>query len=206
MFNPHTHSKGFGFQINAAVIQFLENNILARFGCPDKIITDNAAAFRSKKMVNFCHKFHITLGHSTAYYPQGNGLAESSNKSLINIIKKTLEENKKNWHKKLVNALWADRLTTKRSIETSPYELVYGLEARFPSSLGVPVMKLLQESQKSEKILLCLLSCYQKCLLQMGIVLQTNKVKTAETHNIAQNKKSYKTIFSLFFSQTNSCL
>eukprot|EP00253_Pinus_taeda_P002942 PITA_02942 len=115
--------------------------------CPNKIIIDNTAAFRSKKMVNFCHKFHITLGHSTACYPQGNGMAESSNKSLINIIKKVLEENKKNWHKKLVNALWADRLTTKRSIGVSPYELVYGLEAKFPSSLGVPVMKLLQESQ-----------------------------------------------------------
>ena len=132
---------------DSTIIQFLENNILARFGCPDKIITDNAAAFRSKKMVNFCHKFHITLGHSTTYYPQENGFAKSSNKSLVNIIKKVLEENKKNWHKKLVNALWADRLTTKRSIGVSPYELVYGLEAKFPSSLGVPVMKLLQESQ-----------------------------------------------------------
>ena len=58
-----------------------------------------------------------------------------------------MEENKKNWHKKLVNALWADRLTTKRSIGTSPYELVYGLEAVFPSSLGIPVIKLLQEIQ-----------------------------------------------------------
>jgi len=66
---------------------------------------------------------------------------------LINIIKKVLEENKKNWHKKLVNALWADRLITKRSIGTSPYELVYGMEAAFPSSLGIPVIKLLQEIQ-----------------------------------------------------------
>ena len=47
----------------------------------------------------------------------------------------------------MVNALWADRLTTKRSIGTSPYELVYGLEAVFPSSLGIPVIKLLQEIQ-----------------------------------------------------------
>jgi len=129
------------------IMQFLETNILSRFGCPEKIITDNAAAFKSKRMISFCHKYHITLGHSTTYYPQGNGLAESSNKSLINIIKKVLEENKKNWHKKLVNALWADRLTTKRSIETSLYELVYGMEARFPSSLGIPVIKLLQEIQ-----------------------------------------------------------
>ena len=98
-------------------------------------------------MISFCHKYHITLGHSIAYYPQGNGLAESSNKILINIVKKVLEENKKNWHKKLLNALWANRLTTKRSIGISPYELVYGMEARFPSSLGIPVIKLLQEIQ-----------------------------------------------------------
>ena len=128
---------------DSTIIQFLETNILSRFGCPEKIIIDNAATFKSNKMISFCHKYHITLGHSTTYYPQGNGLAESSNKSLINIIKKVLEENKNNWHKKLVNALWDDRLTTKRSIGTSPYELVYGMEARFPSSLGIPVIKLL---------------------------------------------------------------
>ena len=29
----------------------------------------------------------------------------------------------------------------------SPYELVYGMEARFPSSLGIPIIKLLQEIQ-----------------------------------------------------------
>eukprot|EP00253_Pinus_taeda_P011350 PITA_11350 len=132
---------------DSTIIQFLQNNILSRFGYPEKIITDNASAFKSNKIINFCHKYHITLGHSTTYYPQGNGLAESSNKSLINIIKKMLEENKKNWPKKLTSALWADQMTTKKSIEMSPYELVYGMEARFPSSLGIPTIKLLQEIQ-----------------------------------------------------------
>ncbi len=62
-------------------------------------------------MVEFCHKYHIILGHSTTYHPQGNGLVESSNKSLVNIIKKLLEINKKSWHKRVVNALWADRVS-----------------------------------------------------------------------------------------------
>eukprot|EP00253_Pinus_taeda_P009966 PITA_09966 len=132
---------------DSTIIQFLESNILSRFGYPEKIITDNVVAFKSKKMINFCHKYHITLGHSIAYYPQGNGLAESSNKSLINIIKKLLEENKKNWHRKLTNALWAHKLSTKKSIGMSPYELVYGMEAKFPSSLGIPTIKPLQEIQ-----------------------------------------------------------
>jgi len=90
---------------DTVIIRFLETNILSRFGCPDKIITDNAIASKSKNMINFYNKYHITLGHSTAYYPQGNGLTQSSNKILINIIKTMLEENKKNWHKKLINAL-----------------------------------------------------------------------------------------------------
>ena len=97
-------------------------------------------------MIDFCNKYHITLGHSIAYYPQGNGLEESSNKSLMNIVKKLLEDNKKTWNKKLVNALWADRLATKKSIGTSPYQLLYGMEVVFPSSLGTPVIKLLQEA------------------------------------------------------------
>jgi hypothetical protein len=132
---------------DSIIIKFLENNILSRFGCPRKIITDNATAFRLKKLIDFCNQYHIVLGHSTAYYPQGNGLAESSNKTLVNIIKKTLQENKKSWHNKLVFSLWADRMTTKRSIGMSPYQLVYGTEAIFPTSLGVLVMKLLQDVQ-----------------------------------------------------------
>eukprot|EP00253_Pinus_taeda_P019184 PITA_19184 len=90
------------------------------------------------------------LGHSTAYHPQGDGLAESSNKSLVNIIKKLLEINKKSWHKKLVNALWVDRVSQKKSIGMSPFELVYGTDALFPTSLSVPVAKLLQEASDEE--------------------------------------------------------
>ena len=131
--------------IDIVIITFLETNILSRFGCSTKLITHNVVAFKSKIMVDFYNTYHITLGHSTTYYPQGNGLEESSIKSLENIIKKLLEDNKKTWNKKIVNALWEDRLATKKSIDTSPYQLVYGMEAIFPSSLGTPMMKLLQE-------------------------------------------------------------
>ena len=130
------------------IMDFLEENILARFGCPRRIVTDNATTFKSKKMINFCHKYHISLNHSTAYYPQGNGLAESSNKILVRIIKKILEDNKRSWHTKLKYALWADRISTKRAIEMSPLQLVYGTEVVFPASLGVPVMRYFQEQQE----------------------------------------------------------
>eukprot|EP00253_Pinus_taeda_P004970 PITA_04970 len=135
---------------DAVIISFLENNVLSRFGCSNKLITDNATAFKSKRMVEFCHKYHIILGHSTTYHSQGNGLAESLNKSLVNIIKKLLEINKKSWHKRLVNALWAYWVNQKKSIGTSPFELVYGVDTVFPTSLVSLVVKLLQEASSDE--------------------------------------------------------
>ena len=68
----------------------------------------------------------IKLVHSTSYYPQGNVLAESSNKSLIRIIKKLLEDNTKNLDSKLKYALWDDRVTIKKSTGNSPFKMVYG--------------------------------------------------------------------------------
>ena len=127
------------------IMHFLENNILDRFGFPRRILTDNATAFKYKNMICFCYKYHISLNHSVAYYPQVNGLAESSNKILLRIITKSLEENKRAWHTKLKYALWADIINPKREIGIPPFRLIYGVEVVFPASLGVTVMKLLQE-------------------------------------------------------------
>ena len=63
----------------------------------------------------------IKLKYSASYYPQGNGLAESTNKNLIKIIKRTVAENHKNWHNVLLNALWDDRVTPKAAIGNSPF-------------------------------------------------------------------------------------
>jgi transposase InsO family protein len=133
--------------IDIVIIQFLDGNILSRFGCPVKIITNNATAFKSKKMEKLCSDYNITLGHSTASYPRDNGLVESSNKILTMIIKKLLQEKKKVWHKNLICVLWANRITTKKSISTSPFHIVYGTEAVFPTSLGLSVRRLLQEKE-----------------------------------------------------------
>jgi transposase InsO family protein len=76
------------------IMDFLEGYIFSRFDCPKKLVTDNAQDFKSNSMIDFCNKYNIKMVHSTPYYPQGNGFAESSNKRLIRIIKKLLEENK----------------------------------------------------------------------------------------------------------------
>jgi hypothetical protein len=50
------------------IIGFLED-IVARFGCSNIIVTDIAASFKAKPLVKFCEHFEISLIHSTPYYP-----------------------------------------------------------------------------------------------------------------------------------------
>jgi transposase InsO family protein len=125
------------------IISFLED-IITRFGCPSRIVTDNAAYFKSEPLVKFYEQFEISLIHSTPYYPQGNGLAESSNKILIKLIKRLLEDNKRAWDSKLKFSLWANRVTAKKFLGTSPFQLVYGTEVVFPTQLALPVAKFFQ--------------------------------------------------------------
>jgi transposase InsO family protein len=163
------------------IISFLED-IMARFGCPNKIITDNAASFKSEPLVKFCEQFGISLIHSTPYYPQGNGLAESSNKSLIKLIKRLLEDNKKAWDSKLKFSLWADRVTTKRSLGISPFQLVYGTEVVFPSQLALPVEKFFQDHQGEPNDMI-------RRIHQLVEVQQTREQVVDRTHDRQQRIK-----------------
>lgn len=110
-----------------------------------QITTSNAKAFSSSELSSFCFKYRIVLSQSSNYYPQRNGLAESSNKNLITIIKKIVEDNKWSWDSKFKYALWADRITKKRATGKSLFDLVYGLKVTLPVHLKLPAYQLLQQ-------------------------------------------------------------
>jgi len=90
------------------IIDFVNQFIITRFGLPSSLMFDNASYFSGNAMTEFALKIGFKLKYSANYYPQGNGLAESTNKNLIIIIKQTIDQNHKNWHKSLMYALWAD--------------------------------------------------------------------------------------------------
>src|SRR5271156_5594686 len=85
------------------------------------------------------------MSYSSPYHPQANGQAESSNKSLLKILKRTLEQNKRQWHTKLRLALWTNRITLKKATGQSPFELVYGLQERLPINNLLPIFQYIQE-------------------------------------------------------------
>eukprot|EP00253_Pinus_taeda_P034734 PITA_34734 len=91
-----------------AIIEFIDQFIITRFGVPNALIFDNASYFSGNSIFEFAIKKGFKLKFSWNYYPQGNGLAESTNKNLITIIKRIIEQNHKNLHRSLIFTLWAD--------------------------------------------------------------------------------------------------
>jgi len=51
------------------LIRFLKDNILSRFGVPDKFVTDNGSIFIKSKFTDFCRQYGIIMGQSSNYYP-----------------------------------------------------------------------------------------------------------------------------------------
>lgn len=127
------------------VTKFFLEIILIRFGVPHKIVADNGTCCRSKEFADFSKSYGITLSYSSPYHPQGNGQAKYSNKNLLKIIKRMLGNNKRAWNSKLNLAVCVDRVTIKKSTGFSPYQLVYGKEARLPLNNLLPVYKFVSE-------------------------------------------------------------
>jgi transposase InsO family protein len=77
------------------VIQFVLEHIIHRFSIPQTLTTDQGSSFMSHQVCDFAESLKIKLLSSSLYYAQANGPTESSNKTLIKLIKKKIEENPK---------------------------------------------------------------------------------------------------------------
>jgi transposase InsO family protein len=71
------------------------------------LTTDQGPAFVSQQFKEFAGLLKIKLLNSSPYYAQANGQAESSNKTLIKLMKKKVEEHPRRWHEVLSEALSA---------------------------------------------------------------------------------------------------
>jgi hypothetical protein len=84
--------------------------------------------------------------NSSPYYAQANGQAESSNKTLIKLIKKKIEENPRRWHEVLSEALWAHHISKHSATKVTPFELVYGQEAILPVEVNLNALRIAEQN------------------------------------------------------------
>jgi len=79
----------------ANMIDFVKEHIVYQFGIPRTITTDQGTMFTSGEFDEFAIGMWIKVLNSSPYYAQPNGQAEASNKGIIKLIKRKIEENPK---------------------------------------------------------------------------------------------------------------
>ncbi|XP_058192044.1 uncharacterized protein LOC131309421 [Rhododendron vialii] len=123
------------------VERFIWKHIISRFGVPYAILSDNGSQFVASALKAFYAKRHITIQNSSVAYPQGNGQAEASNKTITRGLKRRLDRKLGKWVEELPHVLWAYRTTPRRSTGRTPFAMAYGMEAVLPLSTMIPTVR-----------------------------------------------------------------
>jgi len=103
--------------------------------------------FTSGEFDDFIIRMGIKVLNSSHYYAQANAQAEASNKGIIKLIKRKIEENPKRWHIVLNEALWSYQMACHGAIKVSPYQLVYGHDAVLPCEIQTSSRQIFSQDQ-----------------------------------------------------------
>src|SRR3954468_23838996 len=131
------------------VFKFITEHIIHRSSIPQKLTTDQGSSFMAHQVREFAESYNIKFLNSSPYYAQANGQDESSNKILIKLIKKKIEDNPRRWHQILFEALWARRISRHGATKVTPYELVYGQEVVLPVEVNLNALSISKQNDLS---------------------------------------------------------
>ena len=112
------------------VNKIIVNNIFSQFRCPRAIISDGGSHFTNSHFRSLVKKYGFHHRVTTPYHPQANGQVEVRNREVINILKKIIRTDGRDWATKLPDALWAYRTHSDVS-----FKLIYGEPCHLPVEL-----------------------------------------------------------------------
>jgi len=110
---------------------FILHEIILKFGPPTKILSDRGSQFLSNLVMELLTALKIKKINTTAYHPQTDGLTESVNKTLVQLLAKTCFENVCDWDLFVPYVTYQYNTSVQESTGFTPYEVLYGASPRF---------------------------------------------------------------------------
>ena len=103
-------------------------HVFTRFGLPTILHSDQGANFESTILRQTLDAFGVRKSRTTAYHPQGDGMVERFNRTLLQMLRSYTSQ-RSDWEQYLPLVLFAYRSATHPSTGFSPFELMFGRPA-----------------------------------------------------------------------------
>ncbi|KAK5920783.1 hypothetical protein CgunFtcFv8_024552 [Champsocephalus gunnari] len=113
-------------------------------------LVDQGSEFCNKVNSGLCETLAIKRSLCPVYHPQTNGLVEKLNGTIQRSLNKMVAGHPKHWDQVLQSTMFGLRTKNQLTTQYSPYYLMFGREARYPSE--VPKEYLVKEEKVSRLV------------------------------------------------------
>ena len=120
----------------STVARIMVNEVVARFGIPNLIHSDQGRQFESALFKEMCKLLQIEKTRTTTYHPQSDGMVERFNRTLASMISMFVNENHSDWDELLPFLTMAYRATEHETTGISPNLLMLGRETTTPLDIA----------------------------------------------------------------------
>lgn len=160
---------------------FTWRSIICRFGIPKVLITNNGRQFDNQQFRDFCSDLGIDHRLTSVSHPQSNGLAEVTNRIILQDLRTRIGNARGSWSDELPSILWTYRTTHRTTTGETPFMLAYGIEAMVPVEIRLPSHRRLvpETSEHTTKHLDLLEEVWE----QAAIKVASYQIRTAKHFN-----------------------
>ena len=114
------------------VAEKLVNEVISRYGAPERIHTDRGRNFEAQLFKEMCTLFDIEKTRMTPYHPESDGMVERMNRTLQDMLAKYVSDHQRDWDVRLPLVMMAYRSSVHSSTQYTPHFLLFGHEVHLP--------------------------------------------------------------------------
>jgi len=122
------------------VVGALQHDVFYTYGFPDEIRTDGGSHIDNKRVSTFIASKVLKHTISTAYHPEGQGVTERANRTILKALRAAVGKRFADWGQQVPAVQWHLNTRLNTSVGCASFTAVFGREppTELSTSMGKP--------------------------------------------------------------------